>query len=96
MVAAAGPYNGLPQDNPQGYDQNSPINFAERLEGKLLLAHGTGDDNVHIQNSYQMIEALTAAGKQFDMAIYPDQNHGMGRDRKNLIEKCMQFVLNNL
>ena len=89
-------YNGLPQDNPEGYDQNSPINFADRLKGKLLLAHGTGDDNVHIQNSYQMIEALTAADKPFDMAIYPDQNHSMGRDRVHLIDKCMQYVIDNL
>ncbi len=89
-------YNGLPQDNPEGYDRNSPINFADRLKGKLLLAHGTGDDNVHIQNSYQMIEALTAADKPFDMAIYPDQNHGMGHDRKHLIDKCMRYVIDNL
>lgn len=89
-------YNGLPGDNPSGYDDNSPINFADRLKGKLLLAHGTGDDNVHIQNSFQMIEALSAAGKPFDMAIYPDQNHGMGHDRDHLIDKCVKYVIDNL
>lgn len=70
-------YNGLPQDNPSGYDDNSPINFAALLEGKLLLVHGTADDNVHVQNSYEMAKALIAKGKQFDIMIYPDDNHSM-------------------
>lgn len=89
-------YNGLPQENPEGYDNNSPVNFADRLKGKLLIAHGTGDDNVHIQNTMEMIKSLTKAGKQFDMAIYPDENHGMGASGRNLMDKCIEFIKTNL
>lgn len=92
-------YNGLPQDNAAGYDNNSPITHAAKLKGKLLIAHGTGDDNVHIQNSMDMISALTNAGKQFEMAIYPDQNHSMVPNwshRHNLMIKCIDFVKKNL
>lgn len=92
-------YNGLPQDNPDGYDKNSPIHFADQLKGKLLLAHGTGDDNVHIQNSYEMINALIEKGKEFEMYMIPDKNHGMspGRAYRNsLMEKCIDFVRKNL
>lgn len=92
-------YNGLPQDNPDGYDKNSPIHFADQLKGKLLLAHGTGDDNVHIQNSYEMINALVSKGKDFEMYMIPDKNHGMSPGRvyyNTLIEKCLDFVRKNL
>ena len=68
-------YNGLPQDNPSGYDDNSPIHFADRLKGKLLIAHGTGDDNVHIQNTYEMITKLVEYDKPFELYVYPDRNH---------------------
>lgn len=89
-------YNGLPQDNPQGYDNNSPINFADKLRGKLLLAHGSADDNVHIQNSYEMIEAFVQAGKDFEWVIYPDKDHGMGSSHNHLIRKAIDFVKRNL
>lgn len=89
-------YNGLPSENPGGYDKNSPLNYAAGLKGKLLLAHGTADDNVHIQNSYDMISALTAAGKNFEMLIYPDRNHGMGTDRNHLMRNIIRFVNQNL
>ncbi|MEG2527807.1 MAG: DPP IV N-terminal domain-containing protein [Mucinivorans sp.] len=89
-------YNGLPAENPMGYDENSPLNFAAGLKGKLLLAHGTADDNVHIQNSMDMISALTGAGKQFEMLIYPDRNHGMGADRNHLMHRIIEFVNANL
>uniref|UniRef100_UPI00286D8F3C S9 family peptidase n=1 Tax=Flavobacterium sp. TaxID=239 RepID=UPI00286D8F3C len=59
-------YMQTPQENPSGYDDNSPINFVEKLKGKFLLIHGSGDDNVHVQNSMQMMEALIQANKQFD------------------------------
>ncbi|MFR5872013.1 MAG: alpha/beta hydrolase family protein [Alistipes sp.] len=85
-------YNGMPQDNPSGYDDNSPIRFADRLEGKLLIAHGTADDNVHIQNTYEMAAQLTAHGKPFEMRIYPDKNHSMGNARHHLLERCIEFV----
>ncbi|MBR4506374.1 MAG: S9 family peptidase, partial [Bacteroidales bacterium] len=56
----------LPKDNAKGYDENSPLNFADRLQGNYLLVHGTGDDNVHFQNSAEMVEKLEEAGKQFE------------------------------
>lgn len=90
-------YNGLPQDNPRGYDENSPINFAKNLDGKLLLVHGTADDNVHIQNTYRMAHALTAAGKQFDMRIYTDDNHSMVPGGMfNVREMMVGYTLKNL
>ncbi len=90
-------YNGLPADNPSGYDGNSPIFFADLLQGKLLIAHGTGDDNVHVQNTYEMVNRLVEAGKDFEMYIYPDKNHGMtpgGRD--HLMHRCIDFIQRNL
>ncbi len=89
-------YNGLPQDNPSGYDDNSPIHFADRLKGKLLIAHGTGDDNVHIQNTYERITKLVEYDKPFELYVYPDRNHGMGPSRHHLMERCIEFVQRNL
>ena len=87
-----------PQDNPTGYDENSPINFAHLLKGKYLLIHGTGDDNVHFQNSVEMIRALQKANKQFEFMLYPDKAHGIsgGNARFNLYEKVTDFWLRNL
>lgn len=89
-------YNGLPAENAKGYDSNSPLTYADGLKGKLLLAHGTADDNVHIQNSFDMISALSAKGKDFEMLIYPDRNHGMGSDRDHLMRRAIRFVNENL
>lgn len=92
-------YNDLPQDNPEGYDRNSPINFADRLSDttRLLIVHGTADDNVHFQNSVEMCRALNRAGKLYDMMIYPDQNHSMmPDDRTNIREKLVEYTLQNL
>ena len=92
-------YNDLPQDNPKGYDDNSPINFANRLSDrtKLLIMHGTADDNVHVQNTMEMCHALNRAGKQYDMMIYPDQNHSMYPSYAwNIRIKMIEYTLNNL
>lgn len=91
-------YMGLPQDNGDGYDDNSPINHVNKLEGALLLVHGTGDDNVHYQNSVEMVDALIEANKQFDYAIYPERNHGIygGNTRLHLFTKMSDFVTENL
>ncbi len=90
-------YNGLPQNNPDGYDQNSPINFADKLKGKLLIVHGSADDNVHLQNAMEMIRELIRAGKQFDMMIYPDKNHSiLGGARHHLMKRCINYVKDNL
>lgn len=72
-----------PQDNPSGYDDNSPLTYADRLQGDFLLIHGTGDDNVHFQNSVALEEALINAGKQFRSHFYPDQAHGFRGARVN-------------
>ena len=87
-----------PQDNPKGYDENSPINFASLLKGKYLLIHGTADDNVHFQNSVEMIRALQKANKQFEFMLYPDKAHSIngGNARFNLYEKVTDFWLKNL
>ncbi len=91
-------YMQTPQENASGYDQNSPINFADKLKGKFLLIHGSADDNVHVQNSIQMMEALIQANKQFDSEIYPDKNHGIygGKTRIQLYNKMTIFVKENL
>lgn len=91
-------FMGLPQDNPLGYDNNSPINFVDKLKGKLLIVHGTGDDNVHMQNSIEMIEKLIQANKQFDMQFYPDKNHGIYGDNTtmHLYTKMTNYVKENL
>lgn len=87
-----------PAENPSGYDDNSPFNYPELLKGKYLLIHGSGDDNVHVQNSMRMIEALIQANKQFDWAIYPDRNHGIygGNTRIQLYNKMTNFIKSNL
>ena len=87
-----------PEENPSGYDENSPFNYPEMLKGKFLLIHGSGDDNVHVQNSMRMIEALVQANKPFDMAIYPDKNHGIygGMTRVHLFNKMTKFIEENL
>lgn len=70
-------YMGLPDDNKDGYRNGSPITFADRLQGNLLLIHGTGDDNVHYQNQEQLADRLIRANKQFTMMAYPDRTHGI-------------------
>ena len=93
-------YNNLPQYNAAGYDDNSPINFARMLDDtktRLLLIHGTADDNVHFQNTVEMARALNRAGKQYDMMVYPDQNHSMmPDDTRNVRQKMIDYTLEHL
>jgi dipeptidyl-peptidase-4 len=91
-------YMQTPQENASGYDQNSPINHVSKLKGKFLLIHGSGDDNVHVQNTMQMMEALIQANKQFDSQIYPDKDHGIygGNTRVQLYTKMTNFIKENL
>lgn len=91
-------YMQTPQENASGYDDNSPINHVDKLKGKFLLIHGSGDDNVHVQNSMQMMEALIQGNKQFDSQIYPDNNHGIygGKTRVQLYTKMTNFIKENL
>jgi dipeptidyl-peptidase-4 len=91
-------YMQTPQENASGYDDNSPINFTNLLKGNYLLIHGSADDNVHVQNTMQMIESLVQANKQFDWAIYPDKNHGIygGKTRIQLYNKMTNFIKEKL
>lgn len=92
-------YNGLPQDNPDGYDDNSPINHTKKIKGKLLLIHGTADDNVHFQNSVELVKKLVSSNKQFDLMYYPNSNHGIytGRNtRYHLFYTMTKFIVENL
>jgi len=91
-------YLMTPQENAKGYDDNSPINFVKGLKGKFLLVHGSADDNVHVQNTMQLVEALVQANKDFDWAIYPDKNHGIygGNTRLHLYNKMTNFIKENL
>ena len=88
-------YMRSPQENASGYDDSSPLNFVELLKGDYLLIHGTGDDNVHVQNSMQMINALVKANKEFDFFAYPDRAHGIYKGentRLHLFKKMTTFI----
>jgi dipeptidyl-peptidase-4 len=87
-----------PQMNPKGYDDNSPINMAGDLSGKLFLIHGSADDNVHFQNTMEYAEKLIQAGKQFDMFVYPNRNHSIygGNTRHHLYDMMSRYIFNNL
>ncbi|MAZ28162.1 MAG: S9 family peptidase [Cytophagaceae bacterium] len=91
-------YMTTPQENPSGYDDNSPLSHVDGLKGKFLLVHGSADDNVHFQNSMRLIEALVQANKQFDWAVYPDKNHSIygGNTRLHLYTKMTDFIKENL
>nr|NQU89665.1 S9 family peptidase [Bacteroidota bacterium] len=88
-----------PQENPSGYDDNSPVNHVDKLKGELLLVHGMSDDNVHPQNTYDLITALVAADKDFEMLLYPNSNHGIYAGRNttfHLYSKMTDFLMENL
>ncbi len=70
-------YSGLPQDNVEGYRLGSPISFAEGLKGKLLIVHGSGDDNVHYQGTERLVNRLVELGKPFDTMVYPNRTHAI-------------------
>jgi dipeptidyl-peptidase-4 len=87
-----------PKENAEGYDANSPVNFVNLMKGKFLLVHGAADDNVHYQNSMELVNALVKADKQFDLFIYPNKNHGIygGNTRNHLFKMILDFVEENL
>jgi dipeptidyl-peptidase-4 len=92
-------YMTTPQENASGYDNNSPISHVDKFNnGDYLLIHGSADDNVHVQNTMQLIEALVQANKQFDWRIYPDKNHGIygGNTTKHLYNVMTDFILDKL
>ena len=87
-----------PEENADGYESNSPINFADRLKGNLLIVHGDADDNVHYQNTAEMVKALVDANKQFDFMAYPNKNHNIsgGYTRYHLYTKMTNFLKEKL
>ncbi len=91
-------YMALPKDNASGYDDNSPINFVKDIKGKYLIVHGTGDDNVHFQNSVEMVNSMIASNIPFDSEFYPNKNHGIfgGYTRLHLFTRMTDFIIENL
>ena len=93
-------YMRTPQENPEGYDNNSPINFTDKIKGKFLLIHGTADDNVHFQNSVEMVKALVKSNIDFESAYYPNKNHGISGMADNtsfhLWSKMTNWIFENL
>lgn len=93
-------YMRTPQENPTGYDDNSPINHTDKIKGKYLLIHGTADDNVHFQNATQMITALVKSNINFESAYYPNKNHGISGNMDNtsfhLWSKMTNWIIENM
>lgn len=92
-------YMGLPEDNKEGYHDGSVIHFADQLEGDLLLVHGTGDDNVHYQNTEQLVDKLIEHNKQFTVMMYPDRSHGIfekKNTRRHLFGLMKNYVVEHL
>ena len=87
-------YMDTPQENPEGYDNTSVVKAAKDLHGKLLLLHGMMDDNVHLQNSTQFVQALQKAGKQFEVMFYPSNKHGLYGDHYNRL--VVDFIVDSL
>jgi len=87
-----------PQDNKSGYEDNSPVNFTKKIKGKFMLVHGSGDDNVHYQNSMELAAALVRNNIPFEFMTYPNKNHGIygGMTRTHLYNKMLEFVKKNL
>jgi dipeptidyl-peptidase-4 len=86
------------KENAKGYEDNSPVNFTDRLKGNYLLVHGMGDDNVHFQHTAEMANALIKSNKQFDTYFYPNRNHGIsgGNTRLHLYNKMTRFLEEHL
>lgn len=87
-----------PQENPDGYDLNSPTTYAKDLKGKYFLIHGTADDNVHFQNAMELVKALNEAGVEYDQFFFPNKNHFImgGNTRTYLYNKLAKYILENL
>jgi dipeptidyl-peptidase-4 len=87
-----------PQQNPDGYDENSPVFLADKLQGKFLMIHGMADDNVHVQNAVDLTTALNEAGKQYEMFFYPNKNHFITGEntRLHLYTLMTEFIFRTL
>ncbi len=92
-------YMGLPADNAEGYEQSAALTFAHQLEGKLLVVHGSGDDNVHYQNTEALVNELVKNNKQFDLMVYPNRSHGIFEGqgtRRHLYELLTSYLNEHL
>ena len=91
-------YMGLPQENAEGYKAANVLNYVDGLKGNLLIVHGTGDDNVHVQNTMQVVKELQDRAIQFDMMIYPNRNHRIsgGKTQLHLFTKITNYLLEKL
>jgi dipeptidyl-peptidase-4 len=92
-------YMGLPDENAEGYRIGSPLNFAEGLRGKLLLVHGSGDDNVHSQGTEKLVNRLVELGKPFDFMLYPNRSHSISEGKGtslHLFTLIARYILQNL
>ncbi len=87
-----------PADNKNGYEDNSPVNFVKNITGKFLVMHGSGDDNVHMQNTMELANAMIKNNIPFDMMLYPNRNHGIygGLTRLHIYSKMLKFVKENI
>jgi dipeptidyl-peptidase-4 len=87
-----------PQENPEGYDENSPLNFTNKIKGKFLIIHGTADDNVHFQNSTMMIDKMIENNIEFESGYYPNKNHSIsgGNTTYHIYKKMTDFIFKNL
>ena len=89
----------LPDDNPEGFKNGSPINFVDRLKGNLLIIHGTGDDNVHYQSFEALVNELIRHNKMFSMMIYPNRTHSIkegDNTRRHLFEVITRYLHQNM
>jgi dipeptidyl-peptidase 4 len=92
-------YMGRPQDNVEGYKDSSPVNQAGNIKGKLMLVHGTGDDNVHFANSVELLNALIDSGRYPDeLMVFPGRGHGISDAAARMVEiqRTVEFILGNL
>lgn len=91
-------YMRTPRENPDGYDDNSPLSHAEKIKGNYLLIHGSADDNVHLQNTMEFAERMVQSGVQFDMAVYTNRNHGIrgGNTTMHLYTKMTNYLKEKL
>ena len=93
-------YMRTPQENSKGYEENAPLNFTDRIKGKFLIIHGTADDNVHFQNSVEMVKAMIRNNIDFDVAYYPNKNHSISGSADNttfhLWNKMTNWLYKNL
>lgn len=91
-------YLRTPKENPEGYENNSPLNFTQNIKGNYLIVHGTADDNVHFQNAAEMVNSLIRNGVNYDSEYYPNRNHGIGDQaaRVHLFNKLTDYIQKNL